>query len=120
MSDARLRLAYGGLHPDRLAGLVETYGSAAAVVAAVRSRRIDVQAEVRRAILEPAAARRRELEAAGIAFVGRDDPQYPASLRAFGDAPPGLFVRGNLPSTPAVAVGRVALWSSQRAVTMSL
>jgi DNA processing protein len=54
------------------------------------------------------AAYRRRLEAAGLRWVARSDPAFPARLRAIHDPPPGLFVRGTAPlallERPAVAV----------------
>ena len=51
MSDARLRLAYGGLHPDRLAKLVDDYGGESGVLRAIEARRVKVSDEVRAAVL---------------------------------------------------------------------
>ena len=54
------------------------------------------------------AAYRRRLAAAGIRWVGRSDPGFPASLRAIFDPPPGLFLRGegdaDLLDRPSVAI----------------
>jgi len=55
-----------------------------------------------------AAAYRGRLQAAGLRWVGRSDPAFPARLRAIHDPPPGLFVRGTAPLSllerPCVAV----------------
>ena len=59
MSDVRLRLAYGGLHPDRLANLVEVYGGESRVLRAIEARRVKVSDEVRLAVLRPVEHRRR-------------------------------------------------------------
>lgn len=104
MSDARLRLAFAGLHPDRLAALVDRYNTADAVLEAIRVRRIKMKEEVRAAVLVPAVRRRRLLERAGISFLAHGGPGYPAHLAALPDAPPGLFVRGDLPPRAGVAV----------------
>lgn len=51
---------------------------------------------------------RRALDGAGIRWVGRSDPAFPARLRAIHDPPPGLFVRGSAPlellDRPSVAL----------------
>jgi DNA processing protein len=50
----------------------------------------------------------RSLAAAGLRWIARDDPSFPARLRAIHDPPPGLFVRGtaglDLLLRPSVAV----------------
>lgn len=104
MSDARLRLAFAGLHPDRLAALVERYGGPEAVLRAIREGRIDVNEKARAAALVSAARRRRRLEPAGISFLDCEAPRYPEHLARLPNAPPGLFVRGDLPEQAGVAV----------------
>jgi DNA processing protein len=46
----------------------------------------------------------RQLAAAGWRFLSAADPAFPAELAALSDPPLGLFVRGQLPEVPAVAV----------------
>ena len=104
MSDARLGLAFGGLHPDRLAGLVRDLGGEPNALTAIRSGRVRLSDEVRAAILVPPNRRRRALERAGISFIERGDPGFPDYLGALPDAPPALFVRGAIPASPGVAV----------------
>jgi DNA processing protein len=54
------------------------------------------------------AAFRGELAEAGIRWVGRSEPGFPAALRSIFDPPPGLFLRGSgvleLLDRPAVAI----------------
>jgi len=73
------------------------------VIEAPRSRRFD---SFRRSFDEPAY--RRRLAAAGVSWVGRGDPRFPARLRLIHDPPPGLFVRSgdppDLDDRPAVAI----------------
>ncbi len=103
MKDARLQVACGGLHPDRVRGLLADFGPVGTL------RRLEQGAlkttdRVRRAVAVPAADRRKELSAAGIAVVYRGDAEYPDLLADLEDAPDLLFVRGNLPAGPCVAV----------------
>lgn len=102
--DDRLCLAMAGLHPDRVRGLVETLGSARAVVRAIRRGRIQVGARAADAMARPPAAVRRMLEDLGVRPVWKGDPGYPAALDGLPDAPDLLFVRGRIPEGPAVAV----------------
>ena len=104
MRDDRLRLLFGGLHPDRLAALLENRGGEKSVLAAIKSRRIKVPDEARKAVLVPAAQRYRKLAEAGIEYVDREDPSYPRHLADLPDSPPGLFVRGRLPVAAGVGV----------------
>ncbi len=102
--DARLRLAMASLHPDRARALVESYGSAAAVVRAVRRGRIEVSSRAAAALARSAAEMREMLDGLGVGLLWRGDPDYPPSLDGLPDAPDLLFVRGVLPDRPAVAV----------------
>jgi DNA processing protein len=43
-------------------------------------------------------AYRRELERAGLRWLARSDPGFPAPLRSIHDPPPGLFLRGSAPA----------------------
>lgn len=104
MSDATLRLAHAGFQPDRLAGLLERHGGASAVLREVLGGGIKAGSDAVAAVRVDAAQRRRELRALGIDFVVRGRGGYPAHLGEMPDAPPGLFVRGELPSSPGVAV----------------
>ena len=55
-----------------------------------------------------------ELAAAGVRWLARSDPAFPALLRAIHDPPVGLFVRGSadvsILSGPAVAVVGARAW----------
>ena len=104
MSDVRLRLAYGGLHPDRLAKLVDHYGGESPVLRAIESRRVKVSDEARIAVLRPVEHRRRELAEAGMRFIDRGSQDYPPHLAALPGSPPALFLRGRLPDMAGVAI----------------
>jgi DNA processing protein len=72
------------------------------LVDAPRSRRFDA---FRRSFDE--VSYRQELAARGLAWISRDDPQFPARLRTIHDPPVGLFVRGApwaLDDRPAIAI----------------
>lgn len=103
MNGTRLRLACGGLHPDRMRTLVATHGLRE-TLAGLLSGRLDTNARVRTAIAVPAEERLKQLAAAGIQVLFRDDDPYPQHLAALPDAPDVLFVRGHLPTDPGVAV----------------
>lgn len=99
-----LKLAYGGLHPDRVTALLDSFGGPGRVLAGIRSGRIKVGDEVRRAVTVSTAKRRHALEATRITFVERGDSGYPQHLADLPGAPPGLFARGAIPSVAGVAV----------------
>ncbi len=103
MNDTRLRLAFGGLHPDRMRSLVAANGLHA-TLAGLLSGRLETTARVREAIAVPARERLGQLAAAGIQVLFRDDDGYPRHLATMPDAPDVLFVRGRLPRDRGVAV----------------
>jgi DNA processing protein len=103
MKDARLQVAFGGLHPERVRKLYADYGSKGAL-RRLQAGALKTTDRVRRAVAVPAALRRQELAAAGIAIIYRGDPGYPGLLTDLEDAPDLLFVRGVLPAGPGVAV----------------
>ena len=103
MSDTRLQLAFGGLHPDRLRALVEEHGSGGALRRLQRGR-VKVTERARRAVGVAADVRRKELERAGISVLLRGECGYPELLASLPDAPDLLFVRGKVPLLPGVAV----------------
>lgn len=103
MNDARLQVAFGGLHPDRVRQLYADYG-VRGTLRRVEGRGIRVTDRARAAISVAAVIRRSELAAANITVVYRGEDDYPEHLAALPDAPDLLFVRGLLPATPAVAV----------------
>jgi hypothetical protein len=103
MNDARLQLAFGGLHPDRVRGLYEKHGPLG-TLRRLEKGAIETTDRVRQAVAVPAEVRREELAASGIDLVFRGDPIYPDRLADLPDAPDLLFVRGVLPVEPAVGV----------------
>lgn len=98
--DARLQLAFTGLHPDTLRGLMDAHGVAGALarVAAADNERMAAAARVE------AADRKEQLDARGITYVLREQPGYPQRLGELPGAPDLLFVRGSIPEVPSVAV----------------
>jgi len=102
--DARLRLAMAGLHPDRARKLVGDYGSAAAVLRAIRRGRIEVSRRATAALSRSAPEMLEMLGGLGVSLLWRGDEAYPDSLDALPDAPDLLFLRGSVPALPAVAV----------------
>jgi len=102
MRDVWLRLLHAGLHPDRLRSLLAAAGSAERLLS--RLRRGAAGPAVQDAVSVEAAARREQLARLGARLVLREDPGYPERLRSLPDAPPGLFVRGTLPTAPTFAV----------------
>ena len=104
MTDARLRVACAGLHPDRARELRDRFDDAAGVLRAIEGGRVKASEHVRQAAAVDAATRRRQLESLGVAVVFRGDPAYPEYLDRYEDAPDLLFVRGRLPPGPGVAI----------------
>jgi len=103
MSDARLRLAFAGLHPERTRRLLELHGPSGAA-AAIERGAVKTTSRIQAEVAVPAAARRAQLQEAGIEVVLRGEPGYPTHLAELPDAPDLLFVRGTLPSEPGVAI----------------
>lgn len=100
--NARLRLAYAGMHPDRRLDLLERLGSPEAILEAIERGRIRVPDHARSAVRVPAEDRLRELAQMGVRVRSRQDlPEFLATLP---DAPDILFVRGTLPEHRGVAV----------------
>jgi DNA processing protein len=100
----RLRLAFVGMHPARCRGLVARLGSAGDVVAAVAAGSIRVPAHARRAAGLTEKQCRAALDGCGVRPVFRGGDGYPEHLARLPDAPDVLFVRGDLPASPGVAV----------------
>lgn len=98
----RLQLAYGGLHPDTIRGLLDSRGPEEAVhsVCSASSR----SPRARDAVQVPAVERARELEGLGFSAVFRGHDGYPQRLADLPDTPDLLFVTGPIPSESAVAV----------------
>jgi DNA processing protein len=103
MSDARLQVACGGLHPERVASLFAQYGPEG-VQRRIVAGAIETTARIRHEVGVPAGERRRQLQAAGIRVVLQGDPEYPGHLAELPDAPDLLFVRGSLSPQPGVAI----------------
>lgn len=103
MKAARLQIAFGGLHPDRVRGLLAEYGPGGAQHR-LTSGSIRTTARVRQAVAVPAEVRLAELARCGIDVVWRGDSGYPEMLSVLPDAPDLLFVRGSIPQLPGVAV----------------
>ena len=104
MSDDRLRLAFAGLHPERALELRERFDGATGALRAIERGRVKASEHVRAAATVAADSRRVELESLGVLVVFRGGPGYPAHLDRYEDAPDLLFVRGQLPLQPGVAI----------------
>jgi len=103
-TDARLRLAFCGLHPDRSARLVGEMGSAERVLAALGDGRLKAPEAARGAALLTASACRERLSRLRVAALFRGGPGYPAHLGDLPGSPDVLFVRGRLPAEAGVAI----------------
>ncbi|MDJ0664366.1 MAG: DNA-processing protein DprA [Acidimicrobiia bacterium] len=103
MNDARLQVAFGGMHPDRIRDLYDSYGPGGTLRRIVGGG-IKTTPRVRAAVGVPADQRREQLSAAGIDVVYKGGDAYPNHLGELPDAPDLLFVRGELPSQLGVAV----------------
>ena len=67
MSDAhRLRLAFSGLHPERIRDLTDRFGGSAAAIAAITRRRVKASEAIRSNLAVPAVSREAEFESLGI------------------------------------------------------
>lgn len=102
--DARLRLAFCGLHPDRAARLVRDLGSPGAVLTALADGRVPAPEAVRRSAALGAAACRERLARLRVSAVFRGGAGYPAHLGELPGAPEVLFLKGRLPPEPGVAI----------------
>jgi DNA processing protein len=104
MKDARLRLACAGMHPDRVRGLLAAFGDAERVLHAIERGNVNVSDHVAEAAAVDAAARWEQVKALGASLLFHGDPNYPGHLGRYEDAPDVLFVRGELPPGPGVAI----------------
>lgn len=102
--DARLRMAFSGLHPIRSRELRERFDDASGAVAAIERGRVKASESIRSAVSVSADQRRVELRTLGIETVFRGEQRYPVHLDRFEDAPDALFVRGTLPPDPGVGI----------------
>lgn len=103
MTDERLRLAFAGLHPERLARLLERYGPSRSLRMVLGATDGSFAWAAKGASVD-AATRREELAGLGVATVFRGAPGYPHRLAAIPEPPDVLFVRGDIPAGQAVAV----------------
>ncbi|HSM00950.1 MAG TPA: DNA-processing protein DprA [Acidimicrobiia bacterium] len=97
----RLRLAFMALHPDRGRALLERHGTAANVLRLAERGKLDRIDAGRVLDLEECES---AMDRAGCRAIVRGDADYPEVLGDLGDPPEVLFVRGNLPQAPGVAV----------------
>jgi DNA processing protein len=100
----RVRLAGLGLHPFRARTLVQRFGTAGRVLAAVVDGRIDVSPPAMAAARTPAEGLLDRLADLDGSIVLADSEAYPLALGLLDDRPDVLFVRGALPLQPGVAV----------------
>jgi len=100
----RLRLAYSGLHPERVRALCDRFGGPAAAIRAIESGRVKASDAIRESLAIPSRQRESELRHLGIDVALRGSTAYPAHLDRFEDAPDLLFVRGSLPTAPGVGI----------------
>jgi DNA processing protein len=105
MSDGDLiRLAWCGLSPRKVSGLIERYGSVSGAVDAISTGSLDLGPTVRSACRTTAEQRYDELVGIGATFVARGSSGYPPALDRFPGSPPWLFVVGEIPDMPSVAI----------------
>lgn len=104
MSDAMIRLAFGGLAPARVDRLLLRHVTADRVVAAIDRQRVNVSDRIRDAVRVDAATRRDQLDGLGIElrFEGHDG--FPHRLHAFDGHPRWLFTRGPDTSGPSIGI----------------
>ncbi|MBT8201792.1 MAG: DNA-protecting protein DprA [Acidimicrobiia bacterium] len=95
----RVMLATLGLHPARVRRLLSDWGSAAAVLRAIRIGQIDVAPSVRDRLGVDGDELVRQ---SGATVLPRE--KCPAGLGELPDAPDVLFVRGHVPAGPSVAI----------------
>ena len=100
----RLRLAFSGLHPQRIHTLVQKAGDPAGAVRMIETGRVKCKPAARQAVGVPAGQRVSELESAGVKVVLLGEGDYPPWLATIPDPPDLLFVRGELPLGAGVAV----------------
>ncbi|MGI9647346.1 MAG: DNA-processing protein DprA [Acidimicrobiia bacterium] len=97
--DDRLRLASLGVHPGRVRRLLVEWGTAGAVLRAIRLGQVEVAGSIRdRLGGDPALAARE----AGASILLRED--LPVALSGLPDTPDLMYVRGQLTCDPAVAI----------------
>lgn len=100
----RLRLAFSGLHPQRIHRLVQRAGDPAGAVRMIETGRVKCKPAARDAVKASAGQRVQELESAGVGVVLLGGDDYPHWLATIPDPPDLLFVKGRLPVRAGVAV----------------
>ena len=104
MSEARLQLAFAGMHPERTRELQGRFGGAEGALRAIQRGSVKASDHVRDAAAVDVGMRKAELGALGVSVLFRGGAGYPTHLDRYEDAPDLLFVRGELPSSPGVAI----------------
>ena len=106
MDDALLRLAFAGLAPRRVDALVARFGTVEAAVSAIVTGRTSLDRLVVDEVAASATTRRRQLGAAGIGFLTREETGYPRRLADSAFAPRWMFAIGDLSiaSSPTLAI----------------
>jgi DNA processing protein len=104
MNDARLQLAFAGLHPERARELRGRFGGAEGALRAIGRAKVKASEHVREAAGVDASTRREQLKELGVSAMFRGELDYPAHLDRYEDAPDLLFVRGQLAQQPGVAI----------------
>lgn len=101
--EARVRLAFVGMHPSRRAALEARFGGPAGLVSAIGEGRVEVPDRARTTAARSVAELVGGL-ADGTRLVLDGDDDYPPALASLPDRPDGLFVRGAVPRGDAVAI----------------
>ena len=102
--DAWVRLAWSGQHPQKLRSMTRDAGGPAALVEMVESGRSSMSESGRRAVSVPLERRMEQLSEVGIELVTLGANNYPPELADIPDSPTVLFLRGQVPTRPRVAV----------------
>jgi DNA processing protein len=104
MSEARIRLAFGGLSPTRVDRLVERYVTYERVVTAIARHRVRVTDRTREMIGVEAQERVRQLADLGVDLVFAGMPGFPERLLSYEGHPRWLFNRGRGSSQPSLGI----------------
>ena len=102
--DAWARLAWAEQHPQKLRSMIRDAGGPAALVEMVESGRSSMSESGRRAVRVPLEHRMEQLSEVGIELVTLGADNYPPELADIPDSPMVLFLRGQVPIRPRVAV----------------
>lgn len=101
MKPDRLAVAFLGLHPERARQLLAEHRGASRLLTAVRRGSID---GVERDMVRSPEECERLMRACSARAIYLGDADYPAALAGIADPPDLIFVRGELPDAPVVAV----------------